>query len=399
MNSRPRVLQLGKYYSPVKGGIETYVQSLCNRLLDSVELQVVVANHGRATVEEQLDGVRVIRCARLCTLSSAPICRGMAHAIRRFRPDIVHIHIPNPGAVIAYLLSGHRGPLVVSYHSDVVRQIVLNQAFDPILKHLLDRCSAIVATSQNYIDSSTILSKYVDRCHAIPYGIAPQSLETYDLSTVSAIRAKYGPRTVLAVGRLVYYKGFEYLIRAMQHVESSKLLIIGDGPLHRRLTQLIFELNLQSRVHLMGEIEDIVPYYHAADVFCLPSIARSEAFGMVQLEAMACGKPVINTALDSGVPFVSPHRVSGLTVPPADVSALAVALNQLLSNEADRISYGQAARQRVHSIFTLDMMIPRFLELYRDVLTDSSSFSLPAVAAQNIYCPQDQARRSVESGG
>lgn len=386
MTDRPRVLHLGKYYAPVKGGIETYVQSLSVRMKDYFDLQVVVANLDRTTLNETVDGVQVMRCGTLCKLSSAPICTGMIDAIRRFRPDLLHIHLPNPGAVMAYLLSGHVCPVVVSYHSDVVRQTVLNWGFVPILKRLLDRSAAIVTASPGYVETSPVLRGYRDRCRVIPYGISPTAFENTDPRTVSGIRERYGSRIVLGVGRLVYYKGFDYLIRAMQGVQGT-LLIIGEGPLHGPLTQLIRQMNLQDRVHLLGGIEDAAPYYHAADVFCLPSIARSEAFGIVQLEAMACGKPVVNTALKSGVPFVSVNRVTGLTVPPADAGALTGALNHLLDNEAERLSYGEAARQRLHRHFTVDIMTRQVFELYREIISHPAASSLPAFVALEHALP------------
>src|SRR5262249_22178391 len=146
--------------------------------------------------------------------------------------------------------------------------------------------------------------------------------DRFDEDEVERIRRRYGPRIVVSVGRLIYYKGLEYLIDAMIRV-SGRLLVIGDGPLRPRLERQAVVRNSGDRAIFLGEVRDIVPYYHAAYVFVLPSVARSEAFGIVHLEAMACGKPVVNTRLASGVPFVSPHGVTGLTVPPAHPGALA----------------------------------------------------------------------------
>jgi glycosyltransferase involved in cell wall biosynthesis len=172
---------------------------------------------------------------------------------------------------------------------------------------------------------------------------------------------------LLAVGRLVYYKGFEYLIRAMAEVDAS-LIIIGKGPRKQSLVALAEELGVSDKVTILDEVEDVNPYHHAADVFVLPSIARSEAFGIVQLEAMAAGKPVINTQLESGVPFVSPHGVTGLTVPPANASALAAAINELLGDQEMRSQFGAAAKARVQQEFTAVKMVSRIARLYDCVL-------------------------------
>jgi rhamnosyl/mannosyltransferase len=152
----------------------------------------------------------------------------------------------------------------------------------------------------------------------------------------------------------------------MKDVEG-RLLIVGKGPLRGTLERLARNLGVSERVTFLTEVQDVRPYYHAADVFALSSIARSEAFGIVQLEAMACSKPVVNTKLDSGVPFVSPHGVTGLTVPPADAGALASAINTLLDDTALSARYGRAARLRVEQEFNLDLMTRRTLELYGEV--------------------------------
>jgi rhamnosyl/mannosyltransferase len=242
----------------------------------------------------------------------------MVWQIRKSRPDIVHLHLPNPTGTLAVLLSGYRGRVVVTWHSDVIRQLKLAKIFDPIQRMLLRNCAAIISTSPNYVESSEELSRLKSRCRVIPYGIDSSEFQNPDPATVASLREKFGPRVLLAVGRLVYYKGLEHAVRAMTKIDA-KLLIIGDGPLKPSLQQQARELGVADRVFFLGEIQnrDIAPYYHASDVFILPSVARSEAFGIVQLEAMACGKPVVNTHLATGVPFVSIDGETGITVPPA----------------------------------------------------------------------------------
>jgi glycosyltransferase involved in cell wall biosynthesis len=283
---------------------------------------------------------------------------------------VVHLHWPNPGAVLAYLASGHRGRLVITYHSDIIRQKVLRHFFDQILRHALSRADAIIVSSSNYLESSYILPLHRKKCRVIPFGISIEQFQRPDASVVARIRKQFGPRIVLGVGRLVYYKGFEHLIEAMKSVKG-RLLIIGNGPLHRTLRQKAAELGLGDRVTFLTDVRDVIPYYHAADVFVLSSIARSEAFGIVQLEAMACGKPVINTNLDSGVPSVSLDRVSGLTVPPADSTALARAINGLLDNALRSTAYGRTGQLRVKQHFTRQGMARRTLALYHEVIDSS----------------------------
>jgi rhamnosyl/mannosyltransferase len=211
------------------------------------------------------------------------------------------------------------------------------------------------------------LSGYTDKCHIIPYGIPLENFEHCDDVSKKNVRRRFGDRLIVSVGRLVYYKGFEYLLKAMTHVRGS-LVIVGDGPLRAKLQQLARELGVHNKVYFVGKVpEAITVYYHAADVFALASIARSEAFGIVQIEAMAAGLPVVNTGLDSGVPSVSVHDHTGITVPPADPDSLAVALNRLLDNRELRQAFGDAGRRRVREEFALEKMTARTLALYEKV--------------------------------
>jgi len=367
---KPRVLQVGKFYPPHMGGIETHLQALCGVLRGEVDLRVIVSSDDNRTVEHTLDGVPVHRIATLLTAFSTPICPAMVARIRASHADLVHIHLPNPTAVLAYLASGHRGGVVITYHSDTVRQKVMGRLFEPLLQAILRRSSAIIATSPNYLETSTALQPHRDRCHVIPYGIDVAQFQQRDPAAVDRIRRQYGDRLIISVGRLVYYKGFEYVIRAMTQVRG-KLLLIGDGPLRGELGNLASQLGVADRVIFAGEIQNsgVAPYYHAADVFALPSVARSEAFGIVQIEAMAAGLPVVNTSLDSGVPFVSLHEKTGLTVPPSDPKQLASAINRLLDNPILRKSYGEAARLRASKEFGVTLMASRTMSLYRGLLT------------------------------
>lgn len=373
-----RVLHVGKFYPPYRGGIESHLEVLCQELRREVELQVVVASGDRRDVVEEVDGIEVTRVGTKLTLAGAPVCPGMVARIRESRADIVHLHLPNPAAVLAYLASGHRGRLVVSYHSDVVRQRLLDAAFQPILRRLLDRCDAIIAATPDYVRSSPVLSRYRDRCRVIPYGIPVEGFGRGE-EGAARVRERFGPRLVVSVGRLVYYKGFEHLVEAMRSVDGT-LLIVGDGPLRGALEDRIRDLGLQERVILLGKVEDTAPFYHAADVFVLASIARSEAFGIVQLEAMACGKPVVNTNLDSGVPYVSRDGESGLTVPPSDPEALARAITRILDDPDLRARYGRAARLRVREEFSRETMTRRMVQLYREVLGGPSAELRPGTA-------------------
>lgn len=349
--------------------MESHLEALCNKLGKTLNVRVIVASEDRSLVKETRSGVPVLRVPTWLTVASTPLCPAMVGEIRAFRGDILHLHLPNPVAVVAYLASGYRGPLVVTYQSDVIRQKVLGPMFEPLLEAALRRSAAIIASSPNYIESSPVLARHCERCHAIPLGIATQDFDRCDPAAVAAIRKEHGNRLIVSVGRLVYYKGFDYLIRAMKKVDG-KLLLVGHGPLGEKLRALAAEIGVADRVMFLGDIahDQLVACYHAAQVFVLPSVARSEAYGIVQVEAMAAGLPVVNTSLDSGVPFVSLDQKTGFTVPPRDSDALAAAISRLLDDPELRKAFGGAARLRAEQEFAVDVMADRTLSLYDHIV-------------------------------
>jgi glycosyltransferase involved in cell wall biosynthesis len=390
--SRLRVLQIGKYFAPSHGGIESHLLDLCSELRKSVDLKVIVANDRMRQERACVEGIEVTRLGCMMTLVSTPICPAMINAIRRERADIVHLHLPNPAAVIACLLARPAGAIVITWHSDIVRQRRLLRLYQPFERILLKRSAAIVATSPAYLASSPVLRAQADRCHLIPYGIDARQFDDdrVDKALVKKLRQRFGPRVILTVGRLVYYKGIKFLIQAMSQVDA-KLVIIGEGPLRAELEREAANNGISGRIIFLGKIDDnLTSYYHASDVFALPSCERSEAFGLVQLEAMACGRPVVNTQIDSGVPYASLDGVTGLTVQPRSPDAIATALNRLLDNPELRMELGRAARARVVNEFGIRQMAARTLELYRTVLSGESRGGIRTDAASEREHSSDE---------
>jgi glycosyltransferase involved in cell wall biosynthesis len=362
-----RVLHVGKYYPPHAGGMETHLQSLCSELRKRVDIRVLVANDGREDREEVIDGVPVTRLGTKLNFRSTPICPTMARTIRHSGADLLHIHLPNPAAILAYFASGFKGPVVLTWHSDIIRQRFLGKVFEPIERLMVRRSSAIIAGSPDYIAYSPVLYEHRSRCRIIPFGIPVRPSPEYQNGATSEVRNRYKEQLLLSVGRLVKYKGYRYLIRAMKDVRAT-LLLIGEGPERVRLEAEAHRLAVEDRVMFLGRVADTSEYYRACDIFVLPSVSRNEAFGLVQLEAMACGKPVVNTHLRSGVPFVSVHGLTGVTVPPADANALARAINVLLEDPDRRAAYGAAAKQRVETEFSLAKMVSETYRVYIEVM-------------------------------
>jgi glycosyltransferase involved in cell wall biosynthesis len=380
--TKTSLLHIGKFYPPHAGGMETHVKALATRQGQSLDVEVIVANDSFRTSMTFVDGVSVIRVRSLGVLASVPLCPTLVKHLRSRMPDIVHLHLPNPGAAAGYLLSGHKGALVVTHHSDILGRKHLRKLSDRIVRRVMDQASAIIVTSHRYAETSPELRPFLNKCKVVPLGFDPATLGPSQPDLSRQIQATYGKPLLVAVGRLVPYKGFEYLIRAMAQV-SGNLLIIGSGPSRRRLGLLIEQLQLSERVHLLGFVDDLRPFYDAAEIVVVPSITRAEAFGIVQLEAMFCGKPIINTDLDSGVPEVSRHGETGLTVAPADEIALAGAIHTLLHDVDIRRRLGDAAKMRVATEFDIGAMVRRTSEVYRAVSNGRNALQRHALS-----CPQ-----------
>jgi glycosyltransferase involved in cell wall biosynthesis len=361
------VLHIGKHYPPHVGGIETHVRDLVSHQSADMRVEVVVANDAPVTVTESLDGAKVTRVASLGTLASQPICPSMPWKLMGRNEQIVHMQLPNPWAALSFLVSGHKGRLIITHQSDTLGRPILRRAVHPFVRQAMCSASAIIVTSERYLKSSTELSEFRNKCRVVPLGIDVETFGREKVREARSINEKYGERLILAVGRLVPYKGFEFLLRAMTDVKAT-LLLIGKGRLDRQLRELISSLGIAERVHMLEYANDLAPYYRAAKIFVLPSVTRAEAFGLVQVEAMAAGTPVVNTDLETGVPEVSVDAVTGITVPPKDPIALARSINFLLENDDVRRKYGEAASKRARGEFSATRMAERTLKVYESVL-------------------------------
>lgn len=365
------VLQVGKFYPPYRGGMETYLVDLCQGLKDRVDLKVLVANTSRRTVRERVGGVEVIRAGSWGRAFSTSFCPSFPELLRENAADIITVHHPNPLATLAYLKARPPGRLTVVYHSDIVKQKLTELAYRPILLRFLDRTERISVTSPHYIEGSPILRRFREKCVVIPIGIDLSLYGTNDAieAKVGEIRRVHGERTVLFIGRMASYKGVEYLVKAMEEV-NGKLLAIGSGERFDALKMMVVSHGLEDRVALMSQVsaEDLKAYLRACAVFCLPSISRNEAFGIVQLEAMASGRPVVSSRLDTGITYTNLDGVTGLTVSPRDPRALARALNRILDDPALGEAMGRRGRQRVEEEFTKEQMAARTFRMYRELL-------------------------------
>jgi rhamnosyl/mannosyltransferase len=352
---------------------------------------------GRATRVERDGPVEVVRVGRTASFCKIDHCPDLPAVIRDCEADVLHLHAPNPTMILGLLLSGNRRPLVVTHYSDVIKQRFRRVLFSPIERACYDRARLVLSVSSPYVAGSNVLRRCAERLAVLPIGLelglfldpSPEIRERCD-----RLRRTYPGPLWLCCGRLVYYKGLETALHALRLVPGT-LLIVGDGPSRRHLERLVARLNLGGRVRFLGKIprdEDLAAYYLASEAFWFPSNARSEAYGLVQVEAMASGCPVINTAIPhSGVPWVSLHDVTGLTVPVDDPAAFAAAALRLVNDPGLRDRLAAGARARAISEFHCDAMGTRSKELYSKVLSGHLTDLKPGQAGQ---CVTELSRRA-----
>jgi rhamnosyl/mannosyltransferase len=370
-----RILHVYKdYYPPVVGGVEKHMSQVCNYFKHGHEVEALVCNRGPLTRIENVDGVRVIRVGQLGRVQSAPIVPTFPLWLRKVKADILHYHVPNPTCELSYLLSGASGKVAVTYHSDIVRQEFLLKFYRPFLRTFLTRARVIMPTSPIYIETSPFLREFRAKCEVVPLGI---DTDVFDSAAsrmqpeIQKLRTLFGPEFILFVGKLRYYKGLQFLIEAMPAIDAP-LVVVGNGPMEDDLKALAANYRVADKVHFVGELtdDDLAVFYHACCLLVLPSVYRSEAYGIVQLEAHACAKPVVSTRLGTGVEFVNIHGKTGLVVPPADSAVLAGAVNELLADPARRNQMGEFAQKRARNEFGLQRMFDRLEKIYERMLAE-----------------------------
>ncbi|WP_294619442.1 glycosyltransferase [uncultured Bacteroides sp.] len=369
-----RVLQIGKFY-PVVGGIEKMMVDVvsgisgcegvcCDMLCASVDRHSSVVLIGK--------GSKIICTSTWFKAFATMFSPMMAVVLRRIGKeyDIIHIHHPDPMAALALWMSGYRGKVVLHWHSDILKQRLALKLYAPLQRWLIERADTIVGTSPVYLRESPFLQSERLKKVCIPIGVAPL---LPDVQKVEKIRQRYaGKKLIFSLGRFVAYKGFEYLIKAAEFLPDEYLILIGGGgPLKHRLGELIEVSHLQSKVKLLGRVddEDLSGYFGACDLYVMSSIWKTEAFGIVQIEAMSCGKPVVATKIKgSGVSWVNEDGVSGINVEPENAMAIADAIMNILSDQERYKSFSLAAKERYETLFRKERMIEKCIELYKNVV-------------------------------
>ncbi|MEZ7195169.1 glycosyltransferase [Pseudodesulfovibrio karagichevae] len=376
-----RILHISKFGHPERGGIETFVRDLSAEQARRGHEVAVLCHQARPwmpTDNSIADGVFAVRARILCNLGFAPLSPSfpllLGRLVRESRPEFIHLHLPNPAVLFSLWLPAHI-PLIIHWHADADGLPGrLARAAYPIYR-LFERKSLslarrVVTTSPPYAASSRALAQWRDKCVVVPLGIDPARYpEGAALPEVSA-------PLILSVGRFSYYKGYATLVEAARLVPGARFVVVGDGPLHGTIRDMVREYGLEDRVELPGELEDrdLRALQRRADVACLPSVDRAEAFGMVQLEAMRYGVPLVSTAIPgSGVDWVNRDGVTGLVVPPGDAASLAEALQRLIDHPRERAAMGEAGRRRLDAEFTIGRVATALDGVYRQAQSSPRS--------------------------
>ncbi len=368
-----KVLQLGKFH-PIKGGVEkvmyTFMRGLairkihCDMLCASDDDDVGTTTFDRYS--------KLIKSKTFTKRHSTMISFRMIYRLRLIAKnyDIVHIHHPDPMAALALFLSGYKGKVVLHWHSDILKQKILLNFYRPIQGWLIDRADLILGTTPVYVEESPFLQAVKPKLGFLPIGVRERSARD---TSIAQIRNKYaGKKIVYSMGRLVEYKGFEYLIKSARYLPDDYIILIGGkGPKRGELQALVEKEGLGERVEILGFVpqEAEAAYYGACDVFCISSIMKTEAYAIVQVEAMSAGKPIVATTINgSGVAWVNKHGVSGLNVPPRDSKAIADAVQEICSNEETYQRFCYGAKSRFKKYFTMPQMFDGLLKFYSQVL-------------------------------
>ncbi|WP_226647211.1 glycosyltransferase [Microbulbifer variabilis] len=368
MSKDIKILQCYRtFYPESQGGLEHAILEMASNTPSS---EVLTLSEKPGTYFVGKRKVLVTANKRWFSVASCCVGFGLLLSLRRHRAQLLHLHFPWPFGDIAYLLAGRSRPLVITYQSDIVRQRFLGILYRPLMHRFLKRADRIVATSQNYVDSSDVLKNYQDKVEVIPLGISEGEYPSPSQETLLSHESHCGRDFMLFVGVLRYYKGLEYLIRAAAQ-QPYKVVIAGKGPESLRLKQLAKKLGADNVIFL-GYVsdEDKIALLQLCRAVVFPSHLRSEAFGISLVEGLMCGKPLISCEIGTGTSFVNCAGETGLVVEPANYLALREAMGEFWTNPSKARAMGKAARLRFDNLFTAKKMAETYKKLYSEVLLE-----------------------------
>jgi len=368
-----KILQLGKFY-PIRGGVEKVMRDLTEGLGErGVQCDMLCAtlDYPDTHIVELNPNSRIICVPAVTKKAATMLSPEMITYLRHHHDyDLIHIHHPDPMAALALKLSGYKGKVIVHWHSDIIKQKTILKFYMPLQKWMLQRANLIVGTTPVYVKESPHLRKFQAKTLYLPIGVKPVEA---DSELVASFKARFpGKKIIFALGRFVEYKGFEYLVKAVKLLPDNYHVVIGgEGPLKEDMERLAMELGQSEKITFTGWVDDKErpAWFQACDLFVLSSVHKTEAFAIVQIEAMSCGKPVVATKIPaSGVSWVNADGVSGRNVPIKNAKALADAIMNICEDSDLYEQYSEGARTRYLELFTKEKMISGCLDIYDTVL-------------------------------
>lgn len=368
-----KILQLGKFY-PIRGGVEKVMWDLTKGISSrGIDCDMLCATLDEEKTIDFGEHGHVFCVKALAKKAATMLSPAMVARLRRIAGDydIIHVHHPDPMACLALMLSGYKGKVVLHWHSDILSQKVLLAFYEPLQRWLIRRADLIVGTTPVYVQNAPALKDVQHKVTYLPIGV--EDVSKTPSCTPDLLEKLQGKKIVFSLGRLVPYKGYTYLVDAASYLNDSYHVVIGgDGPLREILEKQIVDSGLGDKVTLLGRVsdEELPAWYQSCSLFCLSSIWKTEAFAIVQVEAMSCAKPVVATSIpDSGVSWVNAHGVSGLNVPPEDPHALANAIMDICEEKTRYDDFCVNARARFETVFGFDRMIDGCIGLYQSILS------------------------------
>jgi len=366
-----RVLHLGKLCPPHEGGIELFSYDLLE-YLNKNGIKADLLCFGDCTNELYLKSFKCLSSKLNFKMNSALISYDYVKIFKKIEQnyDIIHIHSPNPLAEILVLTTKKK--VIIHWHSDIVKQKILYKFYKPFQNLVLKKANIIICTSPQYLESSKQLHNYKAKSVVIPLGLNINRLSNsnYENCRYNEIKPNLqDKKVVISIGRFVEYKGFEYLIESAKYLnENIKIIIVGTGPIYKKLNKKVIEMNLKEKVFLPGRIDNISLFIKNSDLVCLPSVSRNEAFGLVLVEALFFGKPLITTNIvGSGVNYVNKNNITGLIVPPKDPVSLANSINKLLSDKKIYETLSKNAQERFKE-FEISLIGSKIINIYKEII-------------------------------
>ena len=363
------------YYPDSYGGVEQVIRQMVvgtSRL--GVTGEVLTLTRDKKNLELEFEGHKVHRSPLNFEIASTGFSWS---ALGRFtelarEADLIHYHFPWPFMDLAHFFGRVKKPSIVTYHSDIVRQKYLLKLYQPLKFRFLNDVNRIVATSPNYLATSPVLERYKNKTEIITYGLDKSIYPVPSAELLQSWRQRVGEKFFLFVGMLRYYKGLHILLEAVAGT-TIPVVIVGDGPVEAELKNQAQLLGLKN-VNFLGALPetDKVALLTLCYGLAFPSHLRSEAFGISLLEGAMFGKPMISAEIGTGTTYINIAGKTGLVVPPNDPPAIRQAMQYLLAHPSEAAQMGVNAHQRYLELFTAECMSKKYLQLYQNVLKEST---------------------------